>query len=116
MTKRKTIIRLGKDLNNGVKVVTGQGLGYYGRMLWDLKGKQVVEDFMRGVVQPEPLPEAEDWRYSVLGVEKGVSDKVLKWAWQKRCWETHPDKGGDKEEFKQVNDAYEAIKEERGKK
>lgn len=114
MPKRKDIARFAKDVDNGAKVVTGHGLGYFGRMLWDLKGKKVVEDFLRGGVKPDPLPEAEDWRYSVLGVEPDVSSQVLKVAWLKRNWETHPDKGGDEAANKLVNQAYDEIKKERG--
>lgn len=114
MSKRKTITRLVKDLDNGAKVVTGHGLGYFGRMLWDLKGKQAVENFLRGMDNQNPLPEAEDWRYTALGVKQGVSNSLLKLAWKKRNWETHPDKGGDVEENKLVNRAYTELKKERG--
>ena len=116
MTKRKTITRLAKDLDNGTKVVTGHGLGYFASMGWDLFGKKRVEEFLRGhkVLEPTPMPEAEDWRYSVLGTKPGVSDRVLNAAWKIKARETHPDRpGGDEEAFKQVNRAYQELKEER---
>ncbi|MBA7599125.1 hypothetical protein ES703_06152 [subsurface metagenome] len=31
-----------------------------------------------------------------------------------RAWETHPDQGGDEEEFKLVNKAYNEVCRERG--
>ena len=119
MTKRKTIASLVKDLDNGTKVVTGHGLGYFARMAWDLKVNEKVQEFLQGHKAPDPetvpMPEAEDWRYSVLGAKPDVSDRVLKVAWKIKARETHPDRpGGDTEAFKQVNKAYEELKKERG--
>ena len=47
--------------------------------------------------------------YVVLGVEKGVSDAEIKAAYRRRAKETHPDVGGDPEEFKLVQSAYEVL-------
>lgn len=40
MAKRKDFARRYKDIDNGVHVVTGQGIGYWLRMGWDLKGRE----------------------------------------------------------------------------
>ncbi len=46
-----------------------------------------------------------------LGVEAGASQSEVKSAYRDRVKETHPDSGGDEEEFKRVNRAYETLKE-----
>ena len=47
--------------------------------------------------------------YLILGVTKGCSDQELKLAYRARAKETHPDVGGDPEEFKLVQLAYETL-------
>ncbi len=48
--------------------------------------------------------------YSILGIQPGASKDEAKKAFKKRAMETHPDRGGNEEEFKKVNEAYEQIK------
>jgi curved DNA-binding protein CbpA len=43
--------------------------------------------------------------YNVLGVSKSASEKDLKNAFKKKAMQYHPDKGGDPEKFKQINEA-----------
>ena len=47
--------------------------------------------------------------YSVLGIQPGASKDEAKKAFKRRAMETHPDRGGNEEEFKKVNEAYERI-------
>lgn len=47
--------------------------------------------------------------YVILGVKKGCSDQEIKLAYRARAKETHPDVGGDPEEFKLVQIAYETL-------
>jgi len=47
--------------------------------------------------------------YVILGVAKGCTDQELKLAYRARAKETHPDVGGDSEEFKLVQLAYETL-------
>jgi curved DNA-binding protein len=47
--------------------------------------------------------------YSILGVNRGATDKEIKQAYRRAASKHHPDKGGDEAEFKRVQEAYEAI-------
>ncbi len=47
--------------------------------------------------------------YDVLGIDKDSEDEDIKKAFRKKALETHPDKGGDPEEFRKVREAYECL-------
>lgn len=47
--------------------------------------------------------------YSLLGVTAASNPEEVRAAYKRRALETHPDKGGDPEEFLRVKQAYEAI-------
>lgn len=47
--------------------------------------------------------------YEALGLTKGASDDEVKKAYRKHVLRTHPDKGGDPEQFKKVQGAYDIL-------
>ena len=49
--------------------------------------------------------------YSILGVPRNVSDKDLKKAYKQKSMQHHPDRGGNEEEFKKINEAYSTLKD-----
>jgi molecular chaperone DnaJ len=57
------------------------------------------------------LPVAKRDYYEVLGVSKNASADEVKKAFRKAAIEHHPDRGGDEAKFKEVNEAYEVLKD-----
>jgi len=55
---------------------------------------------------------AKDY-YKILGVEKGASKDEVKKAFRKAAHEHHPDKGGDEAKFKEINEAYQVLGDEK---
>lgn len=47
--------------------------------------------------------------YKILGVDRNADVKDIKKAYRKRALETHPDQGGNKEEFAEIAEAYEVL-------
>lgn len=51
--------------------------------------------------------------YKILGVSKSASTEEIKKAYYKLAHKYHPDKGGDSEKFKQVNEAYQTLSDQK---
>lgn len=47
--------------------------------------------------------------YKILGVEKNASEDDIKKAFRRLAHEHHPDKGGDQQKFKDINEAYQVL-------
>jgi len=58
---------------------------------------------------PEFYPLKKSNSYEILGIDRGADDDEIKKAFRKMALKTHPDKGGDEEQFKKVREAYECL-------
>ncbi|MFH1657606.1 MAG: molecular chaperone DnaJ [bacterium] len=47
--------------------------------------------------------------YKILGVTKNASSEEIKKAYRKLAHKHHPDKGGDEQKFKEINEAYQTL-------
>ena len=47
--------------------------------------------------------------YEELGIERGATAEEIKSAYRRRATETHPDKGGNREDFERVQQAYDVL-------
>jgi DnaJ-class molecular chaperone len=47
--------------------------------------------------------------YQTLGVDKNASQDEIKRNYRKLAHQYHPDKGGDSEKFKEINEAYQVL-------
>ena len=47
--------------------------------------------------------------YEILGIPKDAHPQEIKQAFIKLAHQYHPDKGGDEEKFKQINEAYQVL-------
>ncbi len=54
---------------------------------------------------------AKDDQYEILGVSKSASADEIKKAFRRSAIEHHPDRGGDEKKFKELNEAYEVLKD-----
>lgn len=54
--------------------------------------------------------------YEVLGVNKNASADEIKKAFRRAAIDHHPDRGGDEAKFKEVNEAYEVLKDNEKRK
>ena len=54
--------------------------------------------------------------YKTLGVSKNATAEEIKKAYRKAARENHPDAGGNEEKFKDINEAYEVLSDEKKRK
>lgn len=47
--------------------------------------------------------------YEILGLKRGASSAEIKAAYRRLAQKYHPDKGGDQERFKEINEAYQVL-------
>lgn len=58
------------------------------------------------------MAEKRDY-YEVLGIGKNASADEIKKAFRKKAVEHHPDRGGEEAKFKEINEAYEVLKDDK---
>ena len=61
---------------------------------------------------PRASPGRDTEYYDTLGLSPGCSEADIKRAYRKRALQEHPDKGGDPEKFKKINEAYAVLSDE----
>lgn len=49
--------------------------------------------------------------YSILGVPRNADENTIRKAYKKQSMQHHPDRGGDEEKFKEINEAYSTLKD-----
>ena len=54
--------------------------------------------------------------YKILGVPRNAGADEIKKAYRKLARKNHPDAGGDEEKFKEINEAYEVLSDEKKRK
>lgn len=67
------------------------------------------EDDVRSRREYDTEGVGDDENYCVLGLKRSASDEDIKKAFREKALETHPDKGGDPEDFRKVREAYECL-------
>ena len=51
--------------------------------------------------------------YKILGVSRSATQDEIKKAFRKLAQKYHPDAGGDENKFKEINEAYEVLSDEK---
>lgn len=76
---------------------------------WQEKGfEQAFEDFARDFKDNFDV-DGEENAYKVLGLKEGATISEVKKAYRKLALQNHPDKGGDAEKFREIQEAHETL-------
>lgn len=103
---RKTVKQFIRDTDDALNIATGRRLPWWGKFLWNNIRPRLVGNMLQD-------SQVVDDPYRVLGLHSGASMRVVKAAYRALAQDTHPDRGGDPEQFKKVQEAYERICKER---
>eukprot|EP01045_Picozoa_sp_COSAG04_P007577 COSAG04_NODE_399_length_14959_cov_28.238730_6_plen_106_part_00 len=66
-----------------------------------------VDEWFRHVVEPATPLSAD---HAVLGLKRSASQEEIRQAYRAKARSSHPDKGGDHDEFIRIQKAYENLK------
>ena len=102
----KTVKQVIRDADDTVHIITGRRLPWWGKFLWNNIRPRLAGNILQDM-------QVGDDPYRVLGLHSGASMRVVKAAYRALAQDTHPDRGGDPEKFKRVQEAYEKICQER---
>ena len=115
MPKKKSgreLINFLRDADDITRLVTGKGIkDFVGRGI-ELFGDDVIKKFTK----EEKVKLSPDNPYVILGVRPEASTIVIKAAYRAMAKEKHPDAGGNPEDFKKIQEAYEEIMRQRGER
>jgi hypothetical protein len=75
-------------------------------VLLSLINSHEASDFFGGGMRP-PFDDASYYKSLGHGIDKQSNSDEIKKAYRRKAMVSHPDKGGDAEEFKSLNEAYE---------
>lgn len=85
-----------------------------------VEGFEVVKDIRNQEQSAVPSPNIKEAKvtkldpYAILAVPRDVPEEVCKSRFRALVKIYHPDRGGTKEKFKEINEAYESIKKQKG--
>ncbi|MBA7607054.1 hypothetical protein ES703_14206 [subsurface metagenome] len=98
-----------RNFDDGLYLVTGKRLRDIGGRVFGLFGEQLAKKATQKATSLffEELP--EDSPYRVLGVNPDAPDFLVKAAYRSHVKRVHPDVGGNPEQFKRIQRAYEQI-------
>ena len=103
---RRRVKEVVKDIDDVLHILTGHRIPHWGKWAWkELRSKGAHEVI-------EATPTADD-PYAILGIGRSARPSDIVSRYRELANKHHPDKGGDMEEFKRIQNAYEEICRER---
>ena len=90
-----------KEIDDILHTVTGQRTPYWGKWLWEKLGPKGYQEIAPTEATHDP--------YAILGIDRNVRPSDIVSRYRELANKYHPDKGGDVEEFKRLQNAYEEI-------
>ena len=72
---------------------------------------------LRGEIPPEPPMSGSDKEvaYRLLGISSSAPWEEVERAYRRKAHKHHPDRGGDEDAMRALNEAYNQIKRQRGR-
>ncbi len=78
-------------------------------------GRAVREAFTREAAPPRPVADSDlEVCYRILGVSSSASWDEIQQAYRRKAKVHHPDRGGDEDAMRALNEAFSLLKQTRG--